>query len=104
LILVWERSDRVCGKRVKSLAPIVIEAMEWHEHLKLPVEFRLRLLSMSAYDRWLAAGSRRFESLGAGDKLSRLNASVRLFVNYFQPAFKLSEKQRDGVAGAQAPL
>jgi len=28
--------------------------------------------------------------------LSRLYDSVRLFVNYFQPSFKLAEKQRDG--------
>ena len=28
--------------------------------------------------------------------MSRLYDSVRLFVNYFQPSFKLAEKQRDG--------
>jgi len=43
-------------------------------------------------------GYRRFEGLEAAAELSRLYDSVRLFVNYFQPSFKLAEKQR---AGAQ---
>ncbi len=41
-------------------------------------------------------GYRRFEGLEAAAELSRLYASARLFVNYFQPSFKLAEKQRDG--------
>jgi hypothetical protein len=41
-------------------------------------------------------GYRRFEGLQAAAELSRLYDSVRLFVNYFQPSFKLAEKQRDG--------
>jgi hypothetical protein len=41
-------------------------------------------------------GYRRFEGLEAAAELSRLYDSVRLFVNYFQPSFKLAEKQRDG--------
>ncbi len=30
LIVVWEASDRVCGKRLRPLVPILIEAMERH--------------------------------------------------------------------------
>ncbi|MGH7078449.1 MAG: integrase catalytic domain-containing protein [Acetobacteraceae bacterium] len=41
-------------------------------------------------------GYRRFEGLGAAAELARLYAAVRLFVNFFQPSFKLAEKQRDG--------
>jgi hypothetical protein len=41
-------------------------------------------------------GYRRFEGLDAAAELSRLYETVRLFVNYFQPSFKLAEKQRDG--------
>jgi hypothetical protein len=41
-------------------------------------------------------GYRRFEGLEAAAELGRLYASVRLFVNFFQPSFKLAEKQRDG--------
>ena len=28
LIVLWEASDRVCGKRLKPLIPLLIEAME----------------------------------------------------------------------------
>jgi hypothetical protein len=41
-------------------------------------------------------GYRRFEGLEAAAELRHLYDSVRLFVNYFQPSFKLAEKQRDG--------
>ena len=41
-------------------------------------------------------GYRRFEGLEAAAVLARLYRSVRLFVNYFQPSFKLAEKTRDG--------
>lgn len=48
LILIWEASDRICGKRLKCLIPGLIEAMERHGHLQLADEVRARLLSMSA--------------------------------------------------------
>src|SRR3954463_2255159 len=48
LIVLWEASDRVCGKRLKALAPILVEAMERHGHLELASEVRTRLLAMSA--------------------------------------------------------
>jgi hypothetical protein len=38
----------------------------------------------------------RFEGLEAAAALARLYATVRLFVNFFQPSFKLAEKARDG--------
>ena len=41
-------------------------------------------------------GYRRFEGLQATRELARLYASTRLFVNFFQPSFKLKEKHRDG--------
>src|SRR5271167_5235866 len=40
LILVWEASDRVCGKRLRPLIPILVESMERHGHLKLAPEVR----------------------------------------------------------------
>ena len=46
--MLWEASDRVCGKRLKALAPILVEAMERHGHLQLAPEVRTRLLTMSA--------------------------------------------------------
>jgi len=37
-IVVWEDSDRICGKRVRPLLPILVEAMEQHGHLQLVPE------------------------------------------------------------------
>src|SRR6266481_7697218 len=41
-------------------------------------------------------GYRRFEGLEAAAALARLYAAMRLFVNFFQPSFKLATKARDG--------
>jgi len=41
-------------------------------------------------------GYRRFEGLEAATLLAQLYRSARLFVNFFQPSFKLIAKQRDG--------
>jgi hypothetical protein len=35
LIVIWEASDRVCGKRLRPLMPILVEAMARHGHLQL---------------------------------------------------------------------
>ena len=48
LIVIWEASDRVCGKRLRPLMPILVEAMERHGHLQLAPEVRTGLLAMSA--------------------------------------------------------
>jgi len=41
-------------------------------------------------------GYRRFVGLEAAAALGRLYMSVRLYVNFFQPSFKLASKARDG--------
>jgi len=41
-------------------------------------------------------GYRRFSGLVAGQCLARLYGMVRLYVNYFQPSFKLRSKTREG--------
>ncbi len=41
-------------------------------------------------------GYRRYVGLEAAAALGRLYMSVRLFVNFFQPSFKLASKKRDG--------
>lgn len=48
LIVLWEASDRVCGKRLKALLPILVPALERNGHLRLEVEIRCKILSMSA--------------------------------------------------------
>lgn len=56
LIVLWEASDRVCGKRLKPLIPVLLEALERHGHLHPEGELRARLLGVSAasIDRLLA--------------------------------------------------
>jgi hypothetical protein len=41
-------------------------------------------------------GYGRLEGIAAGEALSRLYSASRLFVNFFQPSFKLAEKKRIG--------
>ena len=48
LIVLWEASDRVCGKRLKAIIPTLIEAMVRHGHLALASEVRAALLKISA--------------------------------------------------------
>jgi hypothetical protein len=43
-----------------------------------------------------SVGYRRYEGLNAAAALARLYSSLRLFVNFFQPSFKLASKVRDG--------
>ena len=91
LIVLWEASDRVCGKRLKPLAPILIEAMERHGHLQLAPEIRTRLLAMSAatMDRALRAvraqaggGIRR---RAAPSSAVRRSVPVRTFADWHDP-------------------
>ena len=35
LIVVWEASDRICGKRLKAALPNLVDSMERHGHLNL---------------------------------------------------------------------
>ena len=37
LVVLWEASDRVCGKRLKPLIPVLVAALERHGHLQLDV-------------------------------------------------------------------
>jgi hypothetical protein len=46
-------------------------------------------------------GYRRFEGLAAARAIARLYAASMLFVNFFQPSFKLAAKHRDGAKVAK---
>jgi hypothetical protein len=48
LIVLWEASDRVCGKRLRALLPILLPALERNGHLHLHQEMRQKILAMSA--------------------------------------------------------
>ncbi len=66
LTVVWEASDRICGKRLKAALPSMVESLERHGHLDLDTDVRQRLFAASAstIDRLLKpirqeAGSRK---------------------------------------------
>ena len=66
LTVVWEASDRMCGKRLKAALPSMVESLERHGHLNLDPYVRQRLFAASAstIDRLIKpireqAGSRR---------------------------------------------
>lgn len=49
LILLWEASDRICGKRLEArYCPSFSRRMERHGHFDLAPEIRGKLLAMSA--------------------------------------------------------
>jgi hypothetical protein len=90
LIVLWEASDRICGKRLKAVLPIFIETMERKGHLDLDPEVRSRLFQMSAstIDRLLkqireqAKGRRRKRN--APKKASK-QIPVRTFSEWQEP-------------------
>lgn len=48
LIILWEATDRICGKRLRAILPSLIDAMERHGHLNLNSDVRKQLLKVSA--------------------------------------------------------
>jgi hypothetical protein len=56
LTALWEASDRICGKRLKVMIPILLPALERHGRLKLGAADRVLVLAVSAatIDRLLA--------------------------------------------------
>jgi hypothetical protein len=92
LIVVWEAADRVCGKRLRPLVPILVEAMERHGHLQLAPEVRASLVLMSAatIDRALSkvkeqasGGPRRRSASSTG---IRHSVPIRTFDGWNDPA------------------
>jgi hypothetical protein len=90
LIVVWEASDRVCGKRLKAIMPTLIGAMQRHGHVQLASGVSDGLLKMSAatIDRALApqrdsVGSRRRRA--SGTTTIRRSIPVRTFTDWNDP-------------------
>lgn len=48
VVVRWEASDRVCGKLLKPLLPMLVSALERHGHLALDPTVRTRVLAASA--------------------------------------------------------
>ena len=89
LIVMWEASDRVCGKRLKPLLPVLLPALERHGHLNLDARVRQHLLAVSAatIDRMLAgprtaAGGRRRRPQPTA---LRRSVPVRTFADWHDP-------------------
>ena len=89
LIITWEASDRICGKRLKAILPILLDSMEHHGHIDLDPLVRDRLLKVSpaTIDRLLSpvrveAGRRRRRP--ARKKVSS-QIPIRTFADWNQP-------------------
>lgn len=90
LVVLWEAADRVCGKRLKPLLPLLIGALERHGHLQLDERVRARLLAASAstIDRVLAEpraaalGRRRARAVKPA---VRRSVPVRTFADWKDP-------------------
>ncbi|WP_255106436.1 MULTISPECIES: transposase [unclassified Synechococcus] len=48
LVPLWEASDRLCGKRLVALLPLLVESLEQHGHLSLEPAVREQVLVMSS--------------------------------------------------------
>src|SRR6266576_1016141 len=92
LTALWEASDRVCGKRLVAMIPILLPALEQHGRLQLSEGEHGQLLAMSAatIDRMLgdvkvaAAGGRRRRA-GFYSAIRR-EVPVRTFNDWKDPA------------------
>ena len=91
LVVIWEASDRICGKRLRPMVPALLEAMERHGHLQLAPEVRAGVLAMSAatIDRSLReirgqAGGRT-RKRAAPSAAVRRSVAVRTFEGWDDP-------------------
>jgi len=91
LTMLWEAADRVCGKRLKALIPMLVDAMERHGHLDLDPVIKTKVLQVSAatIDRVLAAArwhidGQRKRRKGIGSAIRR-SIPVRTFADWRDP-------------------
>jgi Integrase core domain len=91
LIVFWEASDRICGKRLKPLLPVLLPSLERHGHISLDPRVREHVLAVSAstIDRLLSgarasAGSRRARAKTTPAVRRRI--PVRTFADWHEPA------------------
>ena len=91
LIVLWEASDRLCGKRLKALLPVLVDAMQRHGHLCLDAVLKDKLLSVSAatIDRTLRLtrgqiDGQRKRRTGIGAAIRR-SIPVRTFSDWGDP-------------------
>ena len=91
LTVLWEAADWVCGKRVKPLIPMLVDAMERHGHLGLApvIKTEILLVSAATIDRVLATArahidGQRKRREGVGSAIRR-SIPVRTFADWLDP-------------------
>jgi hypothetical protein len=89
LIVLWEASDRVCGKRLRALLPILLPALERNGHLHLAEPMRQKILAMSAstIDRSLRVprSATRLKKARRAMPAARRRVPVRTFADWNEP-------------------
>ena len=89
LIVLWEASDRVCGKRLRALLPILLPALERNGHLRLVDSMRQKILAMSAstIDRLLREprSATRLRKARRAMPAARRRVPVRTFADWNEP-------------------
>jgi hypothetical protein len=89
LIVLWEASDRVCGKRLRALLPVLLPALERNGHLHLAEPMRQKILAMSAstIDRLLRVprSATRLRKLRRAMPAARRRVPVRTFTDWNEP-------------------
>lgn len=89
LIVLWEASDRVCGKRLRALLPILLPALERNGHLHLAEPIRQKILAMSAstIDRSLREprSATRLKKARRAMPAARRRVPVRTFADWNEP-------------------
>jgi hypothetical protein len=89
LIVLWEASDRVCGKRLRALLPILVPALERNGHLHLGEPMRQKILTMSAstIDRLLRVprSATRLKKSRRAMPAARRRVPVRTFADWNEP-------------------
>jgi hypothetical protein len=90
IVVLWEASDRVRGKRLKPLLPVLLPALERHGHLRLDDNVRSRVLAASAstIDRILAEprASARGRKPRRRKPTVRGSVPIRTFADWNDPA------------------
>lgn len=89
LIVMWEASDRVCGKRLRALLPILLPALERNGHLRLAEPMRQKILAMSAstIDRLLRVprSATGLKKARRAMPAARRRVPVRTFADWNEP-------------------
>jgi hypothetical protein len=88
LVVLWETSDRLCGKRLRPLLPVLVPALERHGHLSLDDSVRRKLLAISSatIDRLLAEPrGRTGRKRPARKPAIRAAIPVRTFADWNEP-------------------